>query len=363
MDMKKGIVVLKAFVFLLIFAVLFFGVQEVIQYKVGQGDFLSFRYDAYLEEPEDSIDILFIGSSQTYAGIAPALIWKETGMTSINLSATSAPALASYYQLRFALETQKPSLVVMDFVDICTDRMAEDEKHEPTYRKYVAALPGWKLKMEMLLQMGKDNPNLDILTYLSPLLRDHSRWNEITKDDFSDTFAAASFSDRREMLKGALFRLEKPSSEIIYDSELFEQETEELPISEYSWGYYRKALDLCAENGIPVAVLNFPEAPYRRLIQQYKTLESVCAENGLNYYNMNLPVIWKNYGFDTEVDFYDNGHVNASGAIKVSKALAKILQEDFDLPDHRGDSAYSAWDDTWDAFYAAYENVLAPFGY
>lgn len=351
--------IMKVIAFLLIFCALFAVTQEVVRYKTEQRDFLCYRYDAYLSEPENSIDILFLGSSPVYAGIAPAVIWRETGMTSINFGTSYIPAFISYYQLCFALETQKPSLVVMDFSSICQDKMADDELAEPYYRINIDALPDRKMRNDMILHIIKDNENQNILTYDIPLLQYHSRWNELWKGDFVN-ITAAEFKDYN---KGALFRLDYPENEIIYDPEMFEEELEERPISEYSWGYYQKMLDLCSENDIPVAIVSFPKGTKDYLIQEYNTLERVCAENGLNYYNLNTPTMWEILEYDTETDFYDWGHTNAYGAVKVSKALAEMFQHDYSLPDHRNDVAYNSWNEDWNAFYLEYEDVLSAFGY
>ena len=49
-------------------------------------------------------------------------------------------------------------------------------------------------------------------------------------------------------------------------------------------------------------------------------------------------------GIDFSTDFADSGHLNVHGAEKVSVYLADYMTAHFDLPDHRGDAAYSSWD-------------------
>lgn len=362
--MKK--LAIKTISFLLIFCVLFLTVQEVIRYNVEYRENMKYRYEEFLKEPENSLDVLFIGSSPVYAGIAPTVIWKDAGITSVNLATSDATAMSGYYQLRFALQSQKPALVVIDFNSICRDRLAdESDSMEASYRKNVAALPDRKLKNEMILQIEKDNVNQSRWMYYFPLLRDHSRWSELELKDLISLVSL--FTDRfnyyKEYTKGAFYEVEISEDLIECNEELFEADIKPTPVSEYSWGYYKKIIDLCAENGIALAVVSLPKGNTEELIGEYKALEKVCSENNIRYYNLSSPESWDALSLDGATDFYNTGHVNANGATKVSKALAKILQEDFDLPDHRGDSAYSAWDDDWDAFYADYKEVLAPFGY
>lgn len=352
--------IMKAVAFLAIFCILFLAVQEVIRYKAERIEDIRYRYDAYLSEPENSIDILFIGSSPVCADIAPTLIWEETGMTSFNFGVSHASAMINYYQLRWALEAQKPSLVVVDFSCTCQDKKIDSEIREADNRRNVAALPDWMLRSEMILQIGKDNVNQNIWTYFFPLLQYHSRWNEISETDFIDT----QVDKFQTYNKGALFLLQYSEDEIIYDPTIFEQGPESLPISEYSWGYYQKMLNLCAENDIPVAVVSLPVSTTAiGILRTHETVKKVCVEIGLNYYDMNAPTAWEAYGFDTKTDFYDDGHMNANGAVKLSKALAEMLQADYGLPDHRGDEAYSAWENDWNSFYKKYKEVLQEFGY
>ena len=54
---------------------------------------------------------------------------------------------------------------------------------------------------------------------------------------------------------------------------------------------------------------------------------------------------------DWETDSRDGGdHLNYYGAMKVSSYMSGYLADHYDLPDHRGDSAYSAWDAAYDQY-------------
>lgn len=357
--------IFRAIVFLLVFCALFYAAQEVLRYKWDSNENQGWRNLAYLEEPSGSIDVLFIGSSPFYAGITPMILWKESGITSINFGKSGNMPLVNYYQALYALETQTPKLVILDFNCICLDRRADtDESWENVNRMIADTFPSWKWKNAFITGMKKDNPNQDILSYYFPLLRYHSRWDQLTRDDFVVN------NSYQEYLKGALFA-HWPTEEVIeYDpGNMFEEFTEEEPVAEYSYNYYRKIIDLCHEKGIEVAVLSCPEEDrfdieaHQKSFRTYNTMERVTNELGLNYYNMNRPEIWEKYGFVEAEDFYNSAHMNWHGSIKLSAAIAPILQADYGLPDHRGDPAYSAWDDDWNAFYADYRAELAEFGY
>lgn len=355
MAMKK---IIKAVAFVLIFCLLFLGAQEVLRYKFDKNENSVKRFEAYLEEKEDSIDVFFIGSSPVNRAVAPMLIWEEAGFTSFNFGTTLNTAMISYYQLRFALETQTPKLVVIDFCSLFEDRRPnEDDRYEQPYRKVTEAISSLSLKTEIILQIKKDNPEQDMLSYFFPLLRYHSRWNEIKEKDF------AGLPDYDEFSKGANLNERYIKENLVYKASYFDEDIENAEISEYSWGYYKKIIDLCAEKNIPLVAVSFPRSTTKTMMGRYKTITQVCDEYDLNYYNLNAPEMWEKYGFNAKNDFYDTTHMNANGAVKVSKALAEMLSADYDLPDHRGDKEYDTWDEDWNAFYEEYENILTKFDY
>lgn len=355
MAMKK---IIKAVAFVLIFCLLFLGVQEVLRYKFDKNENSVKRYEAYLEEKEDSIDVFFIGSSPVNRGVVPMILWEEAGFTSFNFGTSSNNALVCYYQFLYALETQTPKLVVIDFCSLFEDRKPSDEvRFEPSYRKITDAIPSLRFKAEMVLQIKKDNPEQDMLSYFFPILRYHSRWIEITENDF------AGLPDYDEFSKGTNLVKRSLKEEIDYDPNFFDKDVKNAEISEYSWGYYKKIIDLCTEKNIPLVAVSFPRTTTKTMMRRYKTITQVCDEYDLNYYNLNAPEMWEKYGYIANSDFYDYAHMNANGAVKISKALAEMLSADYDLPDHRGDKEYDAWDEDWNAFYEKYEDILTKFDY
>ena len=68
----------------------------------------------HLGEPEDSLDYLWLGSSYAYCDVNPAVIYDETGLTGYVLAGPEQTLSQTYWYLRQALETQRPSAVVLE---------------------------------------------------------------------------------------------------------------------------------------------------------------------------------------------------------------------------------------------------------
>lgn len=69
---------------------------------------------AFYHQPENSIDVVFLGSSHIHCNINTAYLWTEYGIAAYDYSAAEQPLWMTYYWLREFCKTQKPKLVVLD---------------------------------------------------------------------------------------------------------------------------------------------------------------------------------------------------------------------------------------------------------
>jgi|GEM_PF-1647455 len=79
-------------------------------------------WDAYLCEPEDSIDVLFFGSSYAYCDWNPGAMYAGSGLTGYVLGGSEQTPAITYWYLKEALKTQSPSVVVMEGSSLFFDR-------------------------------------------------------------------------------------------------------------------------------------------------------------------------------------------------------------------------------------------------
>ena len=71
-------------------------------------------WPAFLQEPKNSADVLFFGSSLVYCDVAPAWIWAESGLHSYVMAGPEQTIPISYYYIRETCRTQKPRLVMLE---------------------------------------------------------------------------------------------------------------------------------------------------------------------------------------------------------------------------------------------------------
>lgn len=56
-------------------------------------------WKAFYEEPENSIDVIFLGSSHIYNGVNPLVFYEETGLTGFDLASSSQDIPTGYFYL------------------------------------------------------------------------------------------------------------------------------------------------------------------------------------------------------------------------------------------------------------------------
>lgn len=347
--MTQKIILKKCILFFLIFTSFFYLIQNVLRYKWENDEFISSRLEYYAEEKDNTIDILFFGSSPIYAGITPIIMWDEVGVTGINFGISLQNAMCNYYQLKYALQKQTPSVVVLDFSALFEDRMADEDSYEATYRKVAETIPDKKLKYAMVKDITLDNENQDRLSYYFPLLRYHGRWNEISKTDFIPDKVYKSY------FKGALLSTARtsiaPVEETYYN-------LDKASISQYSLQYYKKIINLCNEKNIRILAISLPIFDSTFNYARFDILSEFCSEYGIDYINYNSEEYLDDLKLDLKMDYYDSGHMNINGSSKVTKDLGRRLKELYDLADHSQDTAYSDWGNQWNLFVQSYGGVL-----
>ncbi len=333
--MSKKKVIIKIIVFAGIFVLLWTGLSEVIGYKWDASiEKLSQRYKEYEAEPAGSIDVLFFGSSPTYEGYVPAEMYHDTGITSINFGTSNNRSLTEYFNLLYALKFQTPKVVVVDFMGL-----KNPEYKDYSARNFIENVPDLSIRLKTIQAVHEEYPDEEILPYFLPLLHYHSRWDELEMKDFKNDTADFIYEP---YLKGNIMatKIELQSREWNIFSE------EESTIADVHFKYYDKILEECRSRGIKMAIVLPPR--YEMTMDEYNAALSYAKDRDVYLMDNMSYEVWDEIGLNVESSFNDFSHLNIEGARLYSKYVAEKLQEEFDLPDHRGDSAFSSWDSVYE---------------
>ncbi|MCD7753083.1 MAG: hypothetical protein LUH41_00820 [Clostridiales bacterium] len=264
----------------------------------------------FLAEPEDSIDVFFLGDSMTYSAYTPMEMWEEQGFTSYVCAIGSGRMNYAYELLCEIVECQSPRVVVI-------------EAHVAT-----RATPA---KLAELTEA----------TLWFPIFRYHDRWKSLTLNDFT---SPVEYTNRKTD-KG--FRMNHKVGAA--DAEGYMEETEEsADVALISRFYLLRCKALCEANGIDLIVVATPST-VNWDYQKHNAMEQMAQSYGIDF--LDLDLLTDEIGIDWGTDSRDGGdHLNYNGASKVSAYISGYLADRYDLPDHREDGAYAAWNDDLEAY-------------
>ncbi len=292
--------------------------------------------EEYYKEKKNH-DVIFIGDCEVFSNISPVSLWEEYGITSYIRGSAQQLVWQSYYLLEDTLTYEKPKVVVFNVL-----AMKYNEPQKEAYNRLT--LDGMKLSVAKLKAIKASmTEGEEMITYLFPLLRYHSRWKELKGEDFKYLFHKDNLSHNGYLMRADI----KPVDMIPKGKKLSDYR-----FGDKAYAYLDRITRLCKKHDIRLILIKSPSVyPY-----WYKEWDAQMSEyaktNNLTYINFLENV--QGIGIDYNRDTFDGGlHLNLSGAEKFTSYFGQILREEFSVPDHRKDKNYTRLWDKKVAFYEA----------
>lgn len=287
---------------------------------------------------EDTVDVLFIGSSHVYYSVHTCLLYDKYGIASYLLASPGQPVWMSYYFLEEALKTQSPRLVVFD---VCTLYQKAADVGASSWPSLISMKPSYT-KWKAIRAVNSEGELLDALgAYLSfPYY--HTRYKELTRQDYHNTERV-----RYNGYKPNFNNMDKEELEewMNIDKTGFNKIG---TITERTEMYLRNFIELCQGKNIPLLIVNAPYANHTLEKQQsYNYVSKVVHEYGIPFLDANYD---SRITVEYEKDLFEPSHLNYTGSVKYTEYLAEALTGYVKLPDRRGDGDYRHWDEVSDLF-------------
>jgi hypothetical protein len=188
----------------------------------------------------------------------------------------------------------------------------------------------------------------DFVSYIFPLLRYHSRWSELSREDFKYMFYRERVGHSGYLMQKGV----RPAVDVPVGVPL---ESYEFP--EICWEYLDRMRELCTSHGTELILIKAPSL-YPYWYEEWDDqIVTYAKKHGMKYYN--LLDICDEIGIDWSTDTYDMGlHLNVWGAEKLSAYFGKILSEEVGIPDRRGEPEVDKiWQEKVVAYYAEKNEV------
>ena len=306
-------------------------------------------YD-YITEPENTIDIACIGSSDIFTSFCPQYLFEEYGYTAVDIGMSYQTPTRSYYFLEDLLKTQSPKVLILD-----TDMLYE---HFPTKagieeinaQGEKSAWEKFTDRQEKFFARFSDSRFSDIITSYFTIFQFNDHWKQ-TKY-FMPGELIGSYTKEAEYPCEHGFKCNTDVVAAKKSPYLKETDTVEEIDDEYMI-YYQKIIDLCKEKGIEVILVESPSVRSWSY-QRHNAAQIIADENELEFIDFNF--LLDEINLNLKKDFSDGkNHLNYEGAKKMTAYLGDKFRSEGLFTDKRNDPDYEYYAKSVEEFKEKYE--------
>lgn len=321
--MKK---VLETIVLLSVFVAGFWYLQDVFMPRysktnIPEGLLTKEYYDSTFEH-----EVVFLGDCEVFENISTVTLFEKYGIHSYIRGNAQQQVWHSYYMLEELLQYETPKVIVFN-----VNALRYDEPVSEPYNRLVADRMKWSSSKWNMIQDAKMEDE-SMLDYIFPLFRYHSRYSEITLDDFSlqeeDTVTYAGYLMNCEVKPLTTLPKPEPLRQKDFSSNVYK--------------YLDKIVALCADNNVELILMKAPTLHPHWYEEWDEKMIAYASKHNIRYYNFinDIDEIGLNFAEDTS----DAGiHLNVYGAEKFADYLGRLLKSERVLTDYRENEKIARW--------------------
>lgn len=273
-------------------------------------------------EPENTIDVLVLGDSESYNSYIPLELWNQYGFTSYVCGTPAQRISNSYQYLKLAFNKQKPKIVILEANNLYTKNGVV--RHIKEYiDKYI------------------------------PVFEYHDRWKNLSKEDFYKSPKYTEIvNDKGYRFSNKIRKVKKSKRENFMNVNEIAK-----TIPNDNKKHLKEIKAYCDKNNAKLILYNSP-APANWNYDKHNGIEKLAKSLEIEYIDLNLKVDelkinWKKDSQETRGE-----HLNYTGAMKVTNYLGNYLKSNNELPDHRQDEEYNAWNEAYNNFQKEIEDSI-----
>lgn len=267
-----------------------------------------------LGEKSNTVDVLFLGDSESYTAFIPLQLWKDKGYTSYICGTSGQTLDYTSVMLGRAFSKQKPKIVVLE-----TNAIYREQSEKKAFFT-------------------------ELSDYFS-VFRYHDRWKNMGWNDLKKSADFTWTDDYKGFRHSTLIDQSEKT-------EHMKQTNEKEEIPEANQVSVHEIKQFCDENNAKLILISSPST-INWNYERHNGISELAADLGCEYIDMNLmtneiPIDWNN-------DTRDKGdHLNYFGAKKVTTFMSSFLEDTGILTSHKDDIEYVKWDEAL----ARFENVI-----
>ncbi len=302
--------------------------------------------EGFYEEPDDTVETLFLGASVMQSSVSPMEMYQEYGINSYNLGTEQQPVLGSYYWLRETYDHHSETLKTVVF-DVSALR---SKSKDSFYHKCLDNMKFSKNKLQAAYEY-KEKDIGDTVSFLVPLLSYHGRWNSLEESDFEKYSWEKDTGTRGYYyIKNSYFRKEGLDG-VVINSPVLDENAEPAELLEHSLEYLDRMVKFCEEKGIKLVFVKTATRIWDSSL--HNAVQALADGYGIEFYDFNFDPLYSTNGF---IHAYDSGsdgkHLNYYGAYKFSRWMGEYLVNECGATDVRDNPKYDFMKDQYKEYEA-----------
>lgn len=293
-------------------------------------------WETYRQEPKNSVDVLYFGSSLAYCNVVPAVVWEKSGIASYVMAGPEQTVPITYRYIKEACRTQNPKAVVLEVTGLFYPEYCNFTKANIAYMPWsVNRIAATFEAAEKELRAG----------LLFPILDYHSLWMSAGVQQIgqhlnpgTDVFAGYTY------LETIVPQTEIKVRGYSADTENYTRNLE----------YLNDIYEYCEKHGIQLVLMVTPtkgriaDEAYTQMRKDVAKLENAVFAD--------FNDVMSELDIDDSTDWYDFIHLNCRGAEKFSRYLGAFLRDELGLAPTEGEDEV-LWQSRADEF-SARRNAL-----
>ena len=322
------------------FLVIFSYVSKVVTVPE---DYRNYQWVAgFYEEPEDTLDAVYIGSSNCYAFWNSLTAWEENGIAVWPYAAHGMMFEATEYIIKEGRKTQPDALYIVNLNGLTNPNRFPAKIHWTT-----DYMPFSLNKMQLINCLTKESGYSlsESIEYYIPLTLYHDRWSDLNEQDFNyevDGLKGAGnypgYINKTKDITDIYLRSDNRTSiDSVFD-------------------VVESLLDYCEEENVKVLFVTVPRVE--------KPVETIDLLNSVNDYiesrgfdTLNLMNKDDEIGLELNQDYYNNQHTNIHGSIKFTRYISQYIIDKYGFENKRGNETYNSWEDGL----KKYNDIISPY--
>ncbi len=282
----------------------------------------------FYDLPENSIDVLTIGSSQVVRGFSALELYKNYGISAYGIGTGQQSIQNSYAWIKESTKTQNEKVICLEI------KMLFEDTPEEQNRKGVDNMKFSLNKLENMIFDAKEaNSYETFISYLFPITRFHSRWKEIGTENFVETPKAVNYRG---------YTLENEVSGNLDYMYLEDNIPYEAYMKKERYECINNIIKYCKEKGIGLIFVKMLDMDWD--IERHNSVASIAKANDIKFFDFNMKELMEDADLLYAGDTSRNNHLNITGAEKTTNYLGRYIKENYEIEDKRGNKEYEYLD-------------------